>query len=210
MNPHPLPSCPDPLPEDLDRELARLASLWAKHSARPRLDVTVARHWNELIMSWSNEPKLPLLIRKSEKGIARGEVVLHESGRELVLTDNSPASWSYMLAFGGVRPSIEDVQGYFDRDQIPVAMVIDREMIARSRYKCSRVTVANPNVLRWKVCHVRKVALRGRGPVKQRDITHLQSHFRDFLAPANMFLVPLALGRLGELPHFVEAIGDGV
>jgi hypothetical protein len=196
------------LPEDLVRELARLASLWAEHSARPRLNATVARHWDELIMSWSNEPTLPLLIRKSERGIARGEVVLHESGRELVLTDNSPASWSYMLAFAEARPTLDDVQGYFERDEIPVAMVTDQEMVSRSRYRRSRVTVANPNILRWKVCHRRKVALRGRGTVKHRDITYLQSHFREFLAPSNMFLVPLALGGLGELPHFIEAIGD--
>lgn len=210
MNPHPLPSCPDPLPEDLDRELARLASLWGKHSARPRLDATVARHWDELIMSWSVEPSLPLLVRKREQGIARGEVILHESGRKLVLTDNSPASWSYMLAFAKTKPSLEDIRGYLERDEVPVAMVIDRETKARARYKCSKVTVANPNILGWKVCHRRKVALLGRGTVKNRAITHLQSHFRSFLAPSNMFLVPLALGGLGELPHFIEASGDNV
>lgn len=207
VNFHPLPCCPDPLPEDLDRELARLASLWAKHSARPRLDAPVAQHWDELIRLWSIEPSLPLLVRKSEQGVARGEVIRHESGRELVLTDNSPASWSYMLAFAKARPSLKDICGYLERNEIPIAMVIDREMLARARYKCSKVTVANPNKLGWKVCHRRKLALRGRGSVKHRDISYLQSHFRDFLAPSNMFLVPLALGGLGELRHFIEAVG---
>lgn len=206
MNPNPLPSCPDPLPADLDRELARLACLWAKHPARARLDPNVLRHWDDLIMSWSIEPTLPLLIRKSETGIARGEIFAHESGHELVLTDNSPASWSYMLACAGVCPSLNDVRNYFERDEIPVAMVTDREMAARSHYKCSRGKIASPNVLGWKICHIQKVALRGRGPVKNREITHLQSHFRAFLAPSNMFLVPLVLSGLGELPHFIEAI----
>ncbi len=113
-----------------------------------------------------------------------------------------------MLAFAKAQPSVEDIRDYLKRDEVPVAMVIDREMVARSRYKCSRVAVANPNILRWKVCHRRKIALRGRGTVQHRDIAYLQSHFRDFLAPSNMFLVPLALGGLGELPHFIKAIGD--
>ena len=92
MNQLPLPSCPDPLPEDLDKELVRLASMWAKDPARPRLDSRVAQHWDELVMLWSVEPSLPLLLRKSEKQVIRGEVIHHETGRQLVLTDNSPAS----------------------------------------------------------------------------------------------------------------------
>ncbi len=113
-----------------------------------------------------------------------------------------------MLAFGKTKPLLEDIRSYLQRDEIPVAMVVDREMVARSRYRCSKVAVPNPNKLRWKVCHRRKVALRGRGPVNQRSIDHLQAHFRDFLSPSNMFLVPLTLAGLGELPHFIKAIGD--
>lgn len=208
MESHSLPSCPFPLPEDLDRKLSSLGSLWAKHTTRPRLDAGVVRHWDELIHEWSIDASVPLLIRKREKGIARGELMVHESGRELIWTDNSPASWSFMLAFAQVTPSLQDIEDRLDRNEIPVAMVIDREMIARSRYKCSRVKAANPNIYRWKVCHRRPVVLGGRGSVKQRPLKLLQEHFKRFLSPSNMFLVPLELGGLGELPHFIQAIGD--
>jgi hypothetical protein len=202
-----LPACPFPLPEDLNQQLAALASLWAKHVARPRLDAGVVRHWDELIHQWSIDSSLPLLLRKQERGIARGEVILHESGRELVLTDNSPASWSYMSAYAKTKPTIEEVRASLERNEIPVAMIIDREMIARSRYKCSRVKAANPNFYRWKVCHRSRVALEGKGTVKKRSLKLLQEHFKRFLSPSNMFLVPLALAGLGELPHFIEAMG---
>jgi hypothetical protein len=202
---HPLPSCPNPLPRDIDREMKRLASLWAKHSARPRLDRAVAKHWDQLIESWIDNPRLPLLIRKKETGIARGQVIRHKSGRKLVLTDNSSASWSCMLAFAKQKPLLKDIQGYLKRDEIPVAMVTDRAM-AQSLYKCARSRALNPGILGWKVCHRQRVALRGKGTVKQRNIADLQSHFRQFLAPSNMFLVPLRLGGLGELPHFTQAI----
>lgn len=89
-------------------------------------------------------------------------------------------------------------------------MIVDPEMRARAHYKCSMATVANPNTLGWKVCHRRKLALPGRGSVKQRNIVDLQSHFRDFVAPSNMFLVPNVLSGLGELPHFIEAVADNL
>jgi hypothetical protein len=208
MESNTLPSCPCPLPEDLNQELSALASMWAKHAARPRLDAEVVRHWDELIHQWSIDRSLPLLLRKQERGIARGEVILHESGRELVLTDNSPASWSYMLAFAKAKISLEEVRDCLERNEIPVAMIIDREMIARSRYKCSRVKAVNPNAYRWKVCHRSRVALEGSGTVKKRSLKLLQEHFKRFLSPSNMFLVPLALSGLGELPHFIDAMGN--
>ena len=112
-----------------------------------------------------------------------------------------------MMAFAMETPSLEDIRRYLEQDEIPVAMVADREMQDRARYKRAISSVPNPNMLGWKVCHRRKLAL-GRGSVKQRNIVDLQSHFRDFVAPSNMFLVPKALGGLGELPHFIEAVAD--
>jgi hypothetical protein len=153
-----------------------------------------------------SDEKMPLLIRKSEKGIARGEVIVHDSGRVLISTDNSPASWSYLNAYSGLQPTLADVRRALDEDKIPVAMVIDREMALRSRYKCSRSLTPNPNKLGWKVCHKRGVRLSGRGPLKHRRLVDLQTHFRNFMSPSNMFLVPLSLGGLGEVPQFIEAI----
>ncbi len=206
-NVHPLPVCPDPLPSELNIQIEHVADLWAKSPARPRIAPAIARHWDDLIKAWSEDESLPLLVRKSESGIARGEIFLHESGRQLVSTDNSPASWSYMLAIAGERPDIARVSACLAADEIPVAMIVDREMRARSRYKCSRVSIPNPNSLGWKVCHKHRVALRGRGPLAQRRIEDLRSHFRDFLSPSNIFLVPLVLAGLGELPQFIAAIG---
>ena len=198
--------CPNPLPDDLVGELVNLARLWARHADCPHLDPQTVRYWDKLISSWSTDSKLPLLIRKREKNVARGEAIRHATGRELVLTDNSPASWSYMLAYAREKPSIEDILSFLGRDKIPISMVVDRQMKARSRYLCSKVSVPNPNKLGWKVCHIKKVGLGGRGTVKEKPIHILQSHFRTFLAPSNMFLVPLVLGGLGELPQFIEAM----
>jgi hypothetical protein len=201
-----LPECPNLLPTDVEGELSRLASLWAKHPIRPRIRPETAAHWDDLIASWAADDSLPLLIRKRERGVARGEVVIHDTGRELVLTDNSPAWWSYLGAFSERLPSLSDVRSALMEDTIPVTMVVDREMVARSRYRCCTVGEPGPNTRGWKVCHKREVGLGGRHPFKHRPLNLLQAHFRDFLSPSNMFLVPLLLGGLGELPQFIEAI----
>ena len=201
-----LPHCPDPLPTEIDVGIHRLARLWAAHPMRPRLIPRIAARWDALISAWAADERLPLLVRKSESDVARGEVIIHDSGRELVPTDNSPASWSYMKAYAGEVPTLREVHGAFASDSIPVAMVVDREMRARSRYRCCRVKMLNPNAFGWKVCHKLEVGLNGRASLKNRPIVLLQAHFRDFLSPSNMFLVPLFLGGLGEVRHFIEAI----
>lgn len=142
-----LPPCPKPLPADLDRGLRQLAALWARHTCRPRIKKDISDHWDAMVASWMSDEKMPLLIRKSEKGIARGEVIVHDSGLVLISTDNSPASWSYLNGYSGLQPTLADVRRALDEDKIPVAMVIDREMALRSRYKCSRSLTPNPNKL---------------------------------------------------------------
>ncbi len=195
-----------PAPPDIERLLKRLATLWAKHPARPRLALAAAKHWDRLIDSWIGDRQLPLLVRKREQGIARGEIVEHSSGRKLILTDNSPASWTYMEAFSGKLPSLSDIRCALKNDTIPFAMVVDRQMKARAQYKCCRGAFQGPNKLGWRVCHKRSVALGGRGPLRSRPIEELHEHFRNFLSPSNIFLVPSVLGGLGEIRHLIEAI----
>lgn len=203
-----LPACPEPLPSDIDGALRKLAVLWARHPARPRLKHKAEAHWDNLLKDWSEDKNLPLLIRKREKGVARGEVVNHDSGRKLIPTDNSPASWAYLKAFCGELLSLSDIHQALEADRIPVAMVVDGEMRARSLYKCCRVAGPNTNKLGWKVCHKRDVGLNGRTSIKDRPLHTLQSHFQRFLAPSNIFLVPLNLGGLGEVSHFIEAVAE--
>ncbi|HNC85082.1 MAG TPA: hypothetical protein PK999_18665, partial [Nitrospira sp.] len=89
---------------------------------------------------------------------------------------------------------------------IPVAMVVTAEMQARATYKCSRSCFETPNKLGWKVCHIEPVGLHGRASITERPILELQGHFRRLLSPSNMFLVPLILAGLGEIPHFIKAV----
>lgn len=202
-----LARCPDPLPKDLVGQIEALASFWAAHPTRPRLPTQAIASWDALVREWADELSLPLLIRKVGRDTVRGKILEHQSGRELVCTDNSPAAWLYMQADAGLRMAPTDVRDALASDRIPMAMVMDSRMREEARYRCSRISGPSPNVLGWKLCHKRQVRLRGRGPVETRPIELLREHFIDFLSPSNMFLVPLNLGGLGELQEFIAAIG---
>lgn len=207
-----LPSCPDPLPADLASAVECLASLWATHPDRPRIEAAVIGNWEKLITDWIGDKQLPLLIRKSGNGGLRGEKSCHKSCRGLVRADNSPAWWSCALAFSGKCPSISDIHDLFERDQIPFALTLTQQEKAHSTYKCTSKILRrnNPNKLGWKVCHRTAIGLSSNNSIEQMPIENLEKHFRQFISPSNMFLIPKKLGGLGELPQFICAIGDGV
>jgi hypothetical protein len=78
-------------PADVDRQLRRLATLWAKHSCPPRIDPKVAAHWDKLIAAWAADDDLPLFIRKWKGVEVRGDIIIHDTGRAVVPADNSAA-----------------------------------------------------------------------------------------------------------------------
>ena len=201
-----LEHCPEPLPKELDEALAYLADMWATHPARPRIRNDIATAWDRLLEEWIADPGMPLLVRKNPGGSSRGSIVLHHTGRELIPTDNSPASWSYLMAFDRKCPTLAEVRTAFEQDAIPIAMVLNKGEKAKAKFKCTRIQAGTPNDRGWKVCHKRAIGLHGRGALADWNTSALETHFKDFLAPSNMFLVPLELGGLGEVPHFVNAI----
>jgi hypothetical protein len=207
-----LPLCPSPLPEDLNREIERMASFWARHPLRPRLARATVQSWDELVREWSEAGDVPLLVRKVSRGTLRGQVLRHDSGREIVPTDNSPASWLWLQAAAGKRMCLDDIRATLQRDELPVTMVVDGAMrdSEQVRYRCSRVSGPSTNALGWKLCHKHPVGLNGRGPLERRPIETLRAHLRTFLSPSNLFVVPLEIGGLGELTQFIEAIGREV
>jgi hypothetical protein len=207
-----LPTCPSTLPDDLNQEIERLAAYWARHPLRPRLTLATVQAWDELVCEWAAADDLPLLVRKVSRGVLRGQALRHDSGRDIVPTDNSPASWVWLQAAAGRRMSLDDIRETLLRDELPVTMVVDGAMRASDqvRYRCSRVSGPSTNSLGWKLCHKHPVGLNGRGLLEQRPIEALRSHFRTFLSPSNLFVVPLEIGGLGELTQFIEAIGREV
>jgi hypothetical protein len=194
--------CPDPLPSELTDCIAGFAKAWAASAARPKVSDVTRRGWTELLDAWVADEELPLLIRRGSAG--RGRILKHDSGRDLVPTDNSPADWAFSLALDGEVPTVRDLRDWFISDLIPIAMVLTREEKQAARYRCTRQRVSL-GTLGWKIAHVAEVGL-GRVSLSTMALGLLQSHCRSFLDPRNMFLVPLQWSGLGEVPEVIAAV----
>jgi hypothetical protein len=148
---------------------------------------------------WASAPGMPIFVRKHKDN--RGFSVSHPSGRELVPTDNSPAHWVFTLACAGVCPTLKDVQSSLANHSIPIAMI--RRTIERngSKYTCTLGNEYDVNMRGWKLGHVEGVGMRQRKKLDEMPIDTLTAHFRRFMDPGNMFVVPLKLAGIAEVSH---------
>lgn len=83
-------------------------------------------------------------------------------------------------------------------------MVLRRSERQNSRYHCTRPRISLGK-LGWKIAHMDKVGF-GRIDLESVPVDRLQDHFRTFMHPRNMFIVPARWGGLGEIPEMAAAI----
>lgn len=195
-------TCPDDLGVELTDSINCVARLWLQSSLRPTISSNVLNGWSGLLQSWVSDKSLPILVRTS-KG-APGSVVTHSTGRALVPTDNSPASWAFTLAERGIVPTLDDIRHGFSSDRIPIAMAIKQKHKQVTRYFCNLATLKdNPNKRGWKVAHIESVGLRQRGEIQEMHIGDLEAHFVRLLSPSNMFAVPKKWSGFSEIEEVV-------
>lgn len=197
-----VPACSDPLPSELTRSARQLAEAWIHDPTRPTVAEDVRVHWKRLVEEWIQNADMPLYVRKFRGN--RGQELTHTSGRILVPVDNSTAHWAFASALQGQTPSLPDVRALMERDEMPVAMAFTKVEREAARFTCNRNQV-NLNTLGWKVCHIEPVGMKSRGEITQLPIEVLLKHFRRYLSPTNMFLVPKIWSGLGEMPEMIEA-----
>jgi hypothetical protein len=182
--------------------LRELGRLWAQASERPRVSMDVAKRWDDLIEMWSASD-LPIIVRK---GGIRGSAVLHDSGREIVQADNSPAQWAFVQAYAGRTYTIEDIQELLHKDFIPFAYATKSAEKAQMKFRCTLNAKDNVNKCGWKLGHVDAIGLATRTPLEKIPLTTLVRHFSLFMAPSNHFVVPLSWAGLGEVDEFIQEI----
>ena len=201
----PLPHSPIPIPAPITTLLQQLGVAWATLLERPRIDPTVAAHWDDLIYEWANTDDLPLFIRKGK--YPRGSPRCHTSTkRVLTRCDNSPAQWAFTLAFDKQKPNISEIREYIERTSIPLAMILTTEEREITSLGCGLTPDFNMNSRSWKLGHIRPVGLRQRMQIEEFPISTLREHFIKLMSPSNMFAVPLEIGAIAELSPVIQAI----
>lgn len=201
-----VPKCSIELPMQLEKALRRLAAIWAQSKDRPRPSDAIVAKWDRLIKQWINETDLPLFVRKHRDD--RGKPIKHKSGRILVPADNSPAHWVLSFAFKEHCPSIGKLREVISKKEIPVAMILKGVERNKRHFQKERRS-SEVHQAGWKICHIVPVGLKTQGDIATLEISKIEEHFRMFMSPSNMFVVPLKRKALGELPEMIDAIKNG-
>lgn len=199
--------CRSVVPDPMKGMITELGRLWAKYPHRMRPRAYAVRHWDRLVSDWSEDPSLPLYVRKPSLG--RGKEIPHEqSGRRIVFTDNSPARWAFLMAWQGRTPSIKEIAEMVRNDQIPVTQARSKKEIRMAHYIRTLDAFENENPIskEWKVGHIDQVGLKIQGNPTRLGLRILQQHFMRLMSPSNMFVVPKDYAGLAELPEFIRQI----
>ena len=196
--------CPNDLGLELKKSIGEVARLWFHSPFRPNISPNVSKGWSVLLQEWTADKSLPILVRKLTEDAPAGSVIIHSTGRALVPTDNSPASWVFNLAEQGFVPTLSDIHEGFKSDRIPVAMAIKKKHKPVTKYFCNLKTVkSNPNNHGWKIAHIESVGLGQRGEIREMHIADLEAQFIRFLNPSNMFAVPKTWAGFSEIDEVV-------
>jgi hypothetical protein len=205
LNDLPLPT---ELPKKQKRLIEKLGKLWAENPERPRPKKDVRKRWEKLIEDWAETDSLPLYVRKAKGN--RGWKIPHRTGRSLVPTDNSPATWVFVLACTDKPPTLRKIKYMVDegRDLIPIAFVLPKAEQSEKGYKYTLTEWRkdHPNSRKYKFAHFEHVRLMRRGPLAEVDISNLKDRFKKLMNPFNMFVVRKEYSGLAELSEFSDQI----
>ncbi len=200
----PFPECPDFQPDsDLVRILLDWGQSWAADRRRPSPEASVSEQWTRLINEWAHTTDLPLLIRSS-KG-SRGAALVHDTGRIIVCTDNSPAQCAFEKACAGDRPTLDDIREVLRNDKLPVALALKAAERRVARYQCTLSQAVTVNTRGWKLGHLDAVGIGRCDALQSAELSRLQFHFLRLMSPANQFVIPLQWAGLAEIEEVRRA-----
>ncbi len=181
--------------KEIREKIREIGKLWNRNQNKRVFPEPAYSDWQKLIEFWRDCPDLPLVIRKNKEH--RGESIIHPSGREIIFSDNSFATWVLCNVLENKTITVLEIKKLLDDDQIPFMMVANKN----AKYKKTQ----EPNTTDgWKLCHKEEVGFKTRKSVNELDIKLIERKFFLFANPKNMFLLPKDIGGIGEIKEFIE------
>ncbi len=80
-----------------------------------------------------------------------------------------------------------------------------KEIKAKTKYTKPLGRYALPN---WKLCHIQPVGFNTNTSIEDLEISAIEDHFRKYVNPNNMFILPKEIGYLGEIDVFIKNRSD--
>jgi hypothetical protein len=162
------------------------------------------KEWDEVLNQWINDSTLPLFSRKSSS--LRGSSFVHEAGRTLIITDNTPAQWIYRrVVLNGEKLTLLDISEALMKRSFPLAMMVkksEREHLIDSQVSKGSFKVDNEV---WKIAHIKQIAL---ARTKSPGINDHIEHHRRFLSLDNMYIIRKDFSGIAEVDIFNKLIAD--
>lgn len=186
--------------KDIRSKIREIGALWRSSPNNPSIDQEVVNQWEKLIDDWIEDSNMPLIVRKETN--KRGQTFRHSTtGREIIIADNSVALWVYGHVLKGKVFTLSQIRELLQNNELPVVFMATKEIRKNAKY--AKALGKNP-LSNWKLCHIESIGLNTNTPIIDLDIEVIKEHFRKYVSPKNMFVLPKEIGDLGEIEAFIE------
>lgn len=185
--------------DDIRQKIKEIGILWRNSPHNPLIDSEVVKKWENLIEEWVADETMPLIIRKETS--KRGQAFNHPCGREIIVSDNTVAIWVFSNVLKGKVFTLSDIKILLQDNELPMVFMATKEIKAKAKYTKPLGSYALSN---WKVCHIQPVGFNTNASIEDLEISDIENHFRKYVNPNNMFLLPKEIGYLGEIDVFID------
>ena len=185
--------------DDIRQKIKEIGILWRNTPHNPLIDSEVVKKWDNLIEEWVADETMPLIIRKETS--KRGQAFSHPCGREIIISDNTVAIWVLSNVLKGKVFTLSDIKKLLQDNELPMVFMATKEIKVKAKYTKPLGSYALSN---WKVCHIHPVGFNTNASIEDLEISDIENHFRKYVNPNNMFLLPKEIGYLGEIDVFIE------
>ena len=185
--------------DDIRQKIKEIGLLWRNSPHNPSINIEVLKKWDNLIEEWIKDETMPLIIRKETS--KRGQAFNHPCGREIIVSDNTVAIWVFRNVLDGKVFTLSDIKELLQNKELPMVFMATTEIKEKAKYTKPLGCHSLPN---WKLCHIQPVGFNTNISIENLDISEIKEHFRRYVNPNNMFVLPKEIGYLGEIDVFIE------
>lgn len=185
--------------EGIRMKIKEIGTLWRNSPNNPQLDIEVLRNWDHLIDEWIDDDTMPLIIRK-ETG-KKGQAFTHPCGREIIVSDNTVAIWVFSNVLRGKVFTLDEIRELLKHNELPMMFIATKGIKEKAKYT---KPLGNYSLSGWKVCHIQPIGFNTKKGITDLDISVIKEHFKKYVNPNNMFVLPKEIGDLGEIDVFIE------
>lgn len=185
--------------DDIRQKIKEIGLLWRNSPHNPTIDSEVLKKWDILIREWIDDETIPLIIRKETS--KKGQAFKHPCGRDIIVSDNTVAIWVFSNVLKGKVFTLSNIKELLQNNELPMVLMATSEIKKNAKYT---KTLGCQSLSNWRVCHIQSVGFNTNTSITDLDISEIKEHFRKYVNPNNMFVLPKEIGYLGEIDVFIE------